>query len=251
VATVVVVGGGAAGCEFVWGLAERGMEATLLTTSLDTLYTLPADRWFAQPPHGTLWAQLADEAAVPPGAGEVAVSREGPREFRAASLRRGVKRELERLASVRVVQSNAVALERDASGRLAGVRTWEGPVLSASAVVLAVGSFLGARLHIGATTEQAGRLSEMAYDELYHDLVAAGIPFVADALTLAGDERAPGYQVEFQRFAPDALAGTTGQARIRALPGVWALGLCAAPLGIEATAAAGRDLAQSWSSAGA
>jgi len=247
VSPVVVVGGGAAGCEFVWGLARRGLEATLVTTSLDTLYTLPSDRWSAQVPFGTLWAELAGEASEPsPGGDPAAV--DGPsREFRAARLRRAVKRELERLASVRLLQSNAVALARDDEGRVVGVRTWEGPLLRAPSVVLAVGSFLAARLYVGTTSEQAGRLSEMAYDELYLDLVAAGVGFVADTLTLAGDERTPGYLVEFHRFAPESLLGPAGEATIRALPGVWALGRCAAPLGIEACARVGRDLAQRWS----
>lgn len=54
---VLVVGGGAAGCELAWGLANRGVATTLLTTSLDTLYALPADAWPGRPPAGTLWSQ--------------------------------------------------------------------------------------------------------------------------------------------------------------------------------------------------
>lgn len=236
---VVIVGGGAAGCEFAWGLAQRDVAAMLLTTSLDTLYPLPRDRWRARAPHGTLWAQLADEAAV----GEPFP--DGSREYRAASLRRAVKRELERAPSLRVVQSNAVGLLREGE-RVVGVHTWEGPSLRAEAVVLAVGSFLHARLHIGSAVEHAGRLSEMAYDDLYQALLGAGVAFLPDTLTLAGDARSPGYRVDYQRFAPDALHGPQGAAALRGLPGCWALGACAAPLGVEEAASAGLAFAQAW-----
>jgi tRNA U34 5-carboxymethylaminomethyl modifying enzyme MnmG/GidA len=242
VAAVLIVGGGAAGCEFAWGLAERGIEATLVTTSLDTLYTLPMDTWRGLPPGGSLWGMLAAEAAMdaPTDGGS------GGRNFRAASLRRGVKRELERLALLRVVQSNVVALLREGAGRVVGVRTWEGPCFRAQAVVLAVGSFLGAQLRVGSAVEAAGRLSEMAYDDLYRDLLAHGVPFVADRLEVLGDGRSPGYSVDFQRFAPEALAGGTAGAALRGHAGVWALGACAAPLSVEGAAAAGRDLARAW-----
>ena len=248
-AAVLIVGGGAAGCEFAWGLAARGIEATLVSTSLDTLYTLPMDTWSASPPEGSLWELLAAEATIlpTPPAGEGAtggpqLADAGVSSFRAATLRRGVKRELERRPSLRVVQSNVVGLLRDGIGRVVGACTWEGPSLRADAVVLAVGTFLGARLRVGQAVEDAGRLSEMAYDDLYRDLLAAGVPFVPQRLEIHGEPRSPGYSVDFQRFAPLSLVGGA----LRGHAGAWALGACAAPLKVEEAAAAGRDLARAW-----
>ncbi|MDA0700180.1 MAG: FAD-dependent oxidoreductase, partial [bacterium] len=142
---VLVVGGGVAGCELAWGLATRGVPTLLLSTSLDTLYALPADVWPAQPPPGTLWAEIAPEAA------------DGLGRQRAGPLRRAAKRQLERLPQLRVVQSNAVAVLRsDDDAAVQGVATWEGPPQRAATTVLAVGSFLGARLMSGTAVEHAG-----------------------------------------------------------------------------------------------
>jgi tRNA U34 5-carboxymethylaminomethyl modifying enzyme MnmG/GidA len=229
VAGVVVVGAGAAGCELAWALAERRVDTTLLTTTLDTVYALPADRWLAEPAVDTLWARVDAEARLPSG------------ERSAGALRRAVKRELERAPALRLVQSNVTQLVEGAGGRVEAVATWEGPQVPASLVVLAVGSFLGARLQMGEAVESAGRLSEMAYDDLHQDLSAAGVPFVQRELTLAGDSATPGYRVVFDAFAPDGLeVFEPGVARLRRWPNVYAVGLVAGANGLAAAAASGR-----------
>lgn len=235
---VQVIGGGVAGCELAWGLASAGRPTRLLTTSLDTLYTLPAERWAATPPHGSLWAALATEAKDEDGL------------QRAYVLRRAVKRELERLPDLQLLQSNVVGLLWDeAGGTVTGVRTWEGPERLAPLTVLAVGSFLRARLRLGASEEQAGRLSEMAYDELRDDLAAAGVAFERRRLSLEGSAITPGYDVAFDAFGAGELVpwgleeGIGGSGRLRRWAGLGAVGVCAADLDLEATARAGRDLA--------
>jgi len=238
VRAVLVVGGGAAGCELAWGLARRGVATTLLTTSLDTLYALPADAWPARPPAGTLWSEVAEDA------------RDGAGRQRAGPLRRAAKRELERLEELRVVQSNAVALARGAAGEVVGVRTWEGPAVLAARTVLAVGSFLGARLVMGPVVEHAGRLSEMAYDDLRDDLCDAGLRLRRRTIALEGDGAAPAYAVEHEvvqedELEPLRLGGRVivGAGRARRWSGLWWVGACTGDVGLEAAAAAGRDLA--------
>jgi tRNA U34 5-carboxymethylaminomethyl modifying enzyme MnmG/GidA len=234
----LVVGGGAAGCELAWGLAQRGVATTLLTTSLDTLYALPADAWPARPPATTLWSEVEPEARDAAG-----MQRAGP-------LRRAAKRELERLADLRVVQSNATALARGDAGQVVGVRTWEGPTVRADVTVLAVGSFLGARLTLGPAVELAGRLSEMAYDDLRDDLRDAGLRLRRHSIALGGDGRAPAYAVDHDVVDEEELdplrAGdrvVVGAGRARRWPGLWFVGAFTGDVGIETAAAAGRDLA--------
>jgi tRNA U34 5-carboxymethylaminomethyl modifying enzyme MnmG/GidA len=237
---VLVVGGGVAGCELAWGLARRDVPTLLLTTSLDTLYALPADAWPAVPPPGTLWSKIAAEAD------------DGRGRQRAGPLRRAAKRELEREPLLRVVQSNATALWRSDDGTsVLGVRSWEGPARRAETTVLAVGSFLGARLTLGAAVEQAGRLSEMAYDELGDDLRAAGVALRRREIGIAGDGTTPPYRVdhdvvEASEWTPLEVDGraVAGAGRSRRWPELWWLGAVVGDVGLEAAAVAGRDLAR-------
>jgi len=234
---IQVVGGGAAGCEAAWALARRGVPCRLVTTTLDALYALPADAWPGTPPADTLWASVAREAADASGSGT-----------RAAALRRAVKRELERMPDLLVLQSNVVALWRE-GGAVVGVRTWEGPSHRADETVLAVGTFLGPRLTVGTAEERAGRLGEMAYDDLRDDLAAHGVRFVRRTLSVRGDGVTPAHAVAFDQVDPEGTTQGIGAAHgaigIRRWPdvgGAWLLGACADPVGVEEAAAAGRDL---------
>ncbi|MDF1521900.1 MAG: FAD-dependent oxidoreductase [Trueperaceae bacterium] len=242
---IQIVGGGAAGCEAAWGLATRGIACRLVTTTLDALYALPAEVWPTSPPAGTLWAALAAEVRDPGGG------------TRAAVLRRAVKRDLERLPALSVLQSNVVALQREGD-RVVGVRTWEGPVLRADATVLAVGTFLAPRLRVGRSQERAGRLGEMAYDELRDDLAAAGARFVRRRLAVAADGVTPAHEVAFDAFDPEGTTPLRWDGRavpgVRTWPGrsgLWLLGACAEPVDVDVAAAAGRDLAAHLAASGA
>jgi tRNA U34 5-carboxymethylaminomethyl modifying enzyme MnmG/GidA len=208
---VLIVGAGVTGSELAWGLARRGIETLLVTTSLDTIANLPGDGWRFEPPQGGLLAQLAAEARDAEGA------------WRSQALHRAAKRELEREPSLHTLQSNVVGLlvER---GRVAGVRTWEGVDRRAHLVALCVGTFLRARLTVGALEEAAGRLAEMAYDELHDDLVAHGVRLVDAEARLTGDDVTPGYVVRYRRLE----AGEVDESgRVRALAGAFAFGACA------------------------
>ena len=229
---VIVVGGGVTGCEAAWGLAQRGVPTLLITTSLDTIANLAGDGWAFEPPPASLLSLLADEAG-------------GPRSWSARGLHRGAKRELERQRAVHVLQSTVVGVRTDAAGRVIGVDTWEGVARDAARVALCVGSFMHARLRIGSSEEVAGRLSELADDALYHDLLARGLATEPRRLELAGDALAPGYSVDFQVLAAGEVAP---DGAVRRLPGLYAYGLCAGGSAdltnsAEAGLAAGEQLA--------
>jgi tRNA U34 5-carboxymethylaminomethyl modifying enzyme MnmG/GidA len=230
-APVVVVGAGLAGSELAWGLAVRGLPTLLVTTSLDTIANLPGDGWRFEPPEGGLLARVADEARGADGA------------WRSWPLHRAIKRELERTRDLHVVQSTVTGLVIEA-GRVTGVRTWEGVDRAASRVALCVGTFLRARLELGSVVEHAGRLSEMAYDDLYDDLRGRGVRFEEAEARLPGDDLAPGYAVRYRVIAPEE-AGPDGA--LRAVPGVWAIGACAATdVDLARAAGSGARTALAW-----
>jgi tRNA U34 5-carboxymethylaminomethyl modifying enzyme MnmG/GidA len=224
---LVVVGGGLAGCEAARLAARGGLRTLLVSTSLDTLYNLAADAAPLAPPAGSLMAELAP--ALADAAGRVD----------AWGLHREVKYALEREPGLHLLQSSVSGLLVE-EGRAVGVSTWEGVDRRASAVALCVGSFLQARLTIGGSVEAAGRLSEMAYDDLYRDLVARGFRFESLTLTAPPAGGSLPYRVECQVFE----ASERGQGF--ALPrvgGLHAAGLCVAGyLGYEEAARHGLEL---------
>ena len=92
------------------------------------------------------------------------------------ALHRAAKYRLEHTPGLHLLQSSASALLVEEAAAL-GVATWEGVPRRARTTALCVGSFLAARLRVGTLTEVAGRLSEMAYDDLFDDLAARGFQF--------------------------------------------------------------------------
>ncbi|MBA2666155.1 MAG: FAD-dependent oxidoreductase, partial [Trueperaceae bacterium] len=210
----LVVGGGLCGSELAWGLASADVPTLLVTTSLDTIANLPSEAWRFDPPPGGVLDRVADEARAADGA------------WRSWPLHRAVKRELERLPHLHVLQSNVTALVRGTgdSGRVEGVRTWEGVDRHAQRVALCTGTFLRSRLEMGTLVERAGRLSEMTYDDLHDDLLAHGVPFEEAVARLDGDALTPGYVVRHQVVAP---SGVAEDGALAGLPGAWAFGACA------------------------
>ncbi len=223
---LIVVGAGMCGSEAAYACARAGLSVLLITTSLDTVYNLSGSGARVKPPAGSLMARLVFDA---------------PESIATFTLHRRAKAALETEPNLHLLQSSVSGLIVEA-GRVVGVTTWEGVDRRAPRVALCAGSFLQARLHIGTLTETAGRLSEMAYDDLYDDLERLG--FMFEEMTLEALET-PGtlpYTVRAQRFAPaewDA-AGFT----LRRLGGLYAAGVCVAGyLTYEAAAEQGLMLA--------
>ncbi len=180
------MGGGVTGSEAAWRAARLGQSVTLLTTSLDTVYALDEDPGVVEAVPGSLMAEVL---------GRGASSR--------WDAHRLAKYALEAEERLHLLQSTASALLVE-DAQVIGVETWEGVPRHAGEVALCVGTFLRARLEIGTVVEQQGRLSEMAYDDLYLDLKERGfgfterslpspaqagsLPHVVRTLVLAGEE---------------------------------------------------------------
>ncbi len=256
----LVVGAGLTGSEAAWALARSGARTLLVTTSLDTVYALFADRAALAPPPGSLMAHAVSSALRPevePGAAlraQVAGPNLDPRvpaeappadlptEVGAWALHREVKVALEAEPNLHVLQSSVSGLIEE-GGRAVGVSTWEGVDRFAPAVALCVGSFLDARLRIGNSEEGAGRLSEMAYPDLYQDLAERGFGFREHVSEVRAVRGALPYEVRFRSFAPRELR--RGSFALPRLGGLYAAGLCAEPaLNYEEAVRHGMELAQ-------
>ena len=175
----IVVGAGPSGSEAAWALGKRGLLVGLATDSLDSVYrleTAPA----GEPPANSLL-----ELAWSPDPW---------------TLHRQAKYALEAEPNVHLFQSSVTALLAD-SGQITGVRTWEGLEYRAGVVVLAVGSFLGARLQVGELEEEAGRWGEVAYPDLYQHLRSRGFSFEEAGYAVPQTPTTPAYTVRFQKLA--------------------------------------------------
>ena len=208
---VAVIGAGLAGCELAWRLARAGRDVLLVSQALDHLGNLyQPDVAGVGFPKGSLFAQVQQQMAP---------------DTDGWTFHRRLKTEIEGTAGIHLLQSCVSELNEE--GAEVSLGTWEGPGLRAGAVVLAVGAFLKGRLLIGDTMEEAGRLSEVAYDFLADDLTAHGIHLTyasgeAQGTASPGTGDAPGYEVRFQIIAPGELDGF----RIKRLDHGYALGRC-------------------------
>ncbi|GHF50738.1 tRNA U34 5-carboxymethylaminomethyl modifying enzyme MnmG/GidA [Deinococcus metalli] len=204
---VAVVGAGLAGTELAWRLARGGLDVLLVSQALDHL--------------GALYQPTTRDAGFPPGSVFAQVQAQVAPDTDGWTFHRHLKAEIESTAGIHLLQSTVTALDEDAAH--ARLSTWEGPALHARQVVLAVGAFLKGRLLIGEGMEEAGRLSEVAYDFLADDLARSGVWLVGAERTAAGVEGAPAYEVRFLTPAPSELDGF----RVRRLERVFMLGQCA------------------------
>ncbi|MEJ2357940.1 MAG: FAD-dependent oxidoreductase [Deinococcales bacterium] len=210
---VIVVGAGIAGSEAAYACARGGLDTLLVTTSLDTVYNTVGDRVRLAPPEGTLMRSLWEEHAGPDGC------------LANARLHRAAKYALERQDGLHLLQSNVTGLRLDDRGAVDGVDTWEGVERLGRPVALCVGSFLDARLTVGSLTEEAGRLGEMAYGELYQDLVQRGMSFRDVRLSADPAGGALPYEIRCRVLEPSGVGGDGF--RVPGVPGLYAAGLCA------------------------
>tara|TARA_B100000686_G_C16569783_1_gene852303 strand:+ start:205 stop:960 length:756 start_codon:yes stop_codon:yes gene_type:complete len=231
---IIIVGGGIVGSEAAFVCASKGIKTLLVTTSLDSVYALGARVGQLKPAPDTLMANLLDGnmgASQPDG----------------AVLRVKAKYILESLESLHLLQSNVTDLIWTET-RLGGVVTWEGVVRFAPRVALCVGSFLKARLSSGSVIEVAGRLSEMAYDDLFLNLIKYGYAFENTSVEFPKECGALPYTVTFQRFGLHEL-GQDGFT-LKRTPGLYSAGVCVdGELPHEIAANTGRKLGITLASA--
>ncbi len=226
---VIVVGAGIAGSEVAMRCAKAGMDTLLVTTSLDSIYNLAENEVELLPPEQTLLSLLYRRVADDRG------------KVKNWPLHCAVKYALEQQPKIHLLQATVSSL-KVLKGVVIGVTTWEGVERLGRTVVLSVGSFLNARLTAGQLVEDAGRLGEMAYDDLFHHLVSLGFVFDEISLRTEGYEDSLPYRVDCMVLADAEMQrGTFALTRVGNL---YAVGVCRAGyLSYEAAALQGFELA--------
>jgi len=171
---VIVIGGGHAGVEAAAAAARRGASVALVTFDAANIGTMSCNPSIGGLGKGHLVREVdACDGIIARAADAGAIhyrllnrskgaAVRGPR-VQADRRRFGaaVRRLLAAHERVRVVTGEATSLLID-SGRIAGVAMADGTHLTAPAVVLATGTFLGARMFRGDEREAGGRLGERA-----------------------------------------------------------------------------------------
>ncbi len=185
---VVVIGAGHAGCEAALAAARLGCRTLLLTLNIDSVALMPCNPSIG----GTGKGHLVRE--VDALGGEMGLNIDdtmlqsrmlntgkGPavHSLRAQADKIAYK---ERMRRVLFSQPNLTVIQGEANeiltqnGRITGVKTLTGDVVSCRAVVIATGVYLNSRIIIGGTSWSAGPQGLLNANHLSHSLMALGFP---------------------------------------------------------------------------
>ncbi len=169
---IIVIGGGHAGVEAALAAARMGKTAAIVTLNADKLAMMSCNPAVG----GTGKSHLVKEIDALGGLIGMAADATGI-QFRRLNLSRGpavwsTRVQADRLAynrfvvdfvakqsAVTVIEGQAAAIIRD-RGKLTGIRLEDGREISAGAVILATGTFLGGLIHIGQKKIRSGRMGE-------------------------------------------------------------------------------------------
>ncbi len=189
---VIVIGGGHAGIEAALASARAGVSTAMLTLSLDSIGSMPCNPSIGGTAKGHLvfeidalggeMGYIADKVTMQSrtlntGKGAAVQSKRVQADRKAYSAL--MKQVLEATPNLRVIQAEAEAIlwEESADGRrrITGVKASPGGEISAKAVIIASGTFLGGKTHIGSVQRDSGPDGMLPARGLTGSLVDAGI----------------------------------------------------------------------------
>lgn len=183
---IIVVGAGHAGCEAALAAARMGCRVLILALDLDKIAAMPCSPSIGGTAKGQLvkeidalgglMARISDQSAIQY---RTLNTKKGPAVWATRTqndknrYHRAMKNVLERQVGLEVKQALVEKL-RVTDGRVTGVQDHTGFEYQASAVILATGTFLGGRVHIGLRSFAAGRAGEFAATALAENLKVLG-----------------------------------------------------------------------------
>jgi tRNA uridine 5-carboxymethylaminomethyl modification enzyme len=186
---VIVVGGGHAGTEAAAAAARRGARTALVSFDPLKIGAMSCNPAIGGLGKGHLVREvdafdgLIARATDAAGVHYRMLNRskgtavQGPRVQADRKLyARAIQEMIAAQASLEVVAGEVAALSLDSNGALAGVTLADGRALTARAVVLATGTFLGGRIFCGEERLVGGRIGEAAASQLAVQLRAANLP---------------------------------------------------------------------------
>ncbi len=207
---VIVVGAGHAGCEAALAAARMGCSVLLLAIDLDKVAAMPCSPSIGGMAKGQLvreidalggqMARVCDRSVI---SYRLLNTRKGPAVHSSRTQNDKnryhvvMKQALERQPGLDLKQALVERLVIE-DGAVAGVVDQTGFGYSARVVVLATGTFLSGRVHIGATSFAAGRAGEFAAYGLADQLKALG--FEVGRMKTGTPPRLKKSSIDFSRF---------------------------------------------------
>jgi len=188
---IIVVGGGHAGAEAAAVAARMGMRVALVSFDKNTIGSMSCNPAIGGLGKGHLVrevdafdgiiARAADEAAVHYRMlnASKGAAVQGPRIQADRQLfKAAVQRQLAAQPGITIIEGEAAALEMSAANknRVTGLILGDDSTITASAVILATGTFLGGKLFRGEERLVGGRIGEATAMRLSQQLRSAGLP---------------------------------------------------------------------------
>ena len=188
---IIVVGGGHAGTEAAAVAARMGARVALVSFDRDTIGAMSCNPAIGGLGKGHLVREVdAFDGLIAKAADDSAIhyrmlnaskgaAVQGPRiQADRGLFKASIQRQIGAQNNLTVVAGEAAALRFDSRGesRISGLELADGTTLSASAVILATGTFLGGKLFRGEERLVGGRIGESSALKLAEQIRGAGLP---------------------------------------------------------------------------
>ncbi len=188
---IIVIGGGHAGTEAAAVAARMGARVALVSFERDTIGAMSCNPAIGGLGKGHLVREVdAFDGLIAKAADDSAIhyrmlnaskgaAVQGPRvQVDRRLFKASIQQQLNEHANLTILEGEAAALLFDSGGnsRISGLELADGTTLTASAVILATGTFLGGKLFRGEERLVGGRIGESSAVKLAEQIRGAGLP---------------------------------------------------------------------------
>ena len=216
---IIVIGAGHAGCEAALAAARMGCSVLLLAIDLDKVAVMPCSPSIGGMAKGQLVKEIDALGGVMARAADASAI-----QYKTLNTRKGpavqstrtqndkhryhavMKAAVEAGPGIDLKQATVTRLILE-DGAARGVVDQSGHSYRSAAVILAAGTFLGGRVHIGSVSYDAGRAGEFAAVELARQLQEIG--FTTGRMKTGTPPRLDRDSIDFSRFEPQLSEDTT------------------------------------------